>query len=231
MPVAMNRRRYGPTIEGLEERLALSAISQGGHAPSPVLKVAKATTAVVATSPITPGPPDAGTDQGTLAELVAFSKAYPSFRGQPNYNPAFDLDHNGQVGQTDAKILLRQLPPVSPKIPLVLNVAIAPADRARGHVPTNLGGATHKRIPKIVGHTTPGALIFTGTGTTDAKLKGPVLVADSQGNFSLTLVQSDGINNLDLVAVDAYGQQSQFRAFPILWLNFAQYQAAHPRKT
>jgi hypothetical protein len=214
--VAVNRRRYWPTVEGLEGRLALSSMSQAG---------------AVGENPIIPGPPGTGTDQGTLAELVAFSNAYLSRFRQPNYNPAFDFDHNGQIGQTDAKILLRQLPPVSPKIPLTLNVALAPQDRARGHVPTNLGGVTHKKTPKIVGHTTPGALVFTGTGTVDVKLKGPVLVADSQGNFSLKLDQSDGFNNLDFLAIDAYGQQTPLRAYPLYWLDFSQYEAAHPRKT
>jgi hypothetical protein len=220
--MAMNRRRCWPTLEGLETRLALSAMSPGGAMPTP---------AAVAKFPVIPGPPGPGTDQGTLAVLVAFSKAYLSHAGQPNYNPAFDFNHNGQIGQTDGKILLRTLPPVAPKIPLTLNVTLAPQDKARGHVPTNLGGVTHHKVPTILGHTSPGALVFTGAGTIDAKLTDPVLVADIHGNFSMKLDQSDGINQLDFRAVDAYGQQSQFRAFPILWLDFARYENAHPRKT
>jgi hypothetical protein len=220
--MAMNRRRYWPTLEGLEMRLALSTMSAGGVTTD---------AAAVKKFPVIPGPPGAGTDQGTLAVLVAFSKAYLSTVGQPNYNPAFDLNHNGQIGQADAKILIRSLPPVAPKIPLVVNVALAPKDRARGHVPTNLGGVTHVKVPTIVGHTSPGALIFTGSGTIDARLTDPVLVADIHGNFTLKLDQSDGFNNLNFVAVDAYGQQSPFRAFPLLWLNFAQYENAHPKKT
>ena len=40
-----------------------------------------------------------------------------------------------------------------------------------------------------------------------------------------------GINQLNFRAVDAYGQQTPLRAFPIRWLDFAAYEAAHPRKT
>jgi hypothetical protein len=218
----MNPRRYRPALEGLETRLALSELAPGGASTSP---------AAVGNLPIIPGPPGAGTDQGTLAVLVSFSEAYLSHQGHPRYNPAFDLDHNGQIGQTDAKLLLRSLPPVGPKVPLTINVTLAPQDKARGHVPTNLGGVTHHRVPTVLGHTSPGALVFTGAGTIDAKLTGPVLVADRHGNFSMKLIQSDGINQLDFRAVDAYGQQTQLRAFPILWLNFSQYELAHPRKT
>jgi hypothetical protein len=53
-------------------------------------------------------------------------------------------------------------------------------------------------------------------------------VADAQGNFSIKVKMSDGINELDLQAVDPYGQQT-LRAFPILWLGFAKYESAHPK--
>ena len=94
----------------------------------------------------------------TLAVLTALSKAYLSHVGQPNYNPAFDLNHNGQIGQDDAKLLLRSLPPLSPKIPLKLYVALAPQDQvARAHHPAELGRASRTaRTPTILGHTTPG---------------------------------------------------------------------------
>jgi hypothetical protein len=198
----LNRRRSRPALERLETRQELAVAS------------------LAATS-----------GQNTLATLEAFSQAYLSRYGQPNYNPAFDLNHNGQIGQDDARLLIQSLPPLSPKIPLRLSVTLAPQDKARGHVPTNLGGVTHSQDPTVVGRTTPGALVFTGTGTLDAKLRGPVLVADANGNFSEKVHQSDGINQLDFLAIDAYGQQSQFRAFPIYWLGFARFEAAHPRKT
>ena len=207
------KRRCQPLVEPLESRLTLSQ-----------------TTAGVTSYPVIPGPPGVGTNQGTLAVLVSFSEPYLSHKGQPNYNPAFDLNHNGQIGQTDAKLLLHSLPPVSPKIPLKISVTVAPEDNAKGHVPQNSGGVTYIREVTILGHTTPGALIFTGAGTVDWKLRDPLLVADANGNFSLKLVQGSGLNPLDFQAVDAYGQQTK-RSFPMLWLGFAAYENAHPKKT
>jgi hypothetical protein len=213
--VSKDQHRYRPGIERLEERLDMAARPSAG----------------LAASLITPGPPGVGTDTGTLAVLTAFSKTYLSRLGDPNYSYLFDLNHNGQIGQDDAKILLRALPPVAPNTHrLPINMNLAPEDKARGPVPTNLGGVTHSRNPMILGHTVPGALIFTGTGTLDWKLRGPVLVADANGNFSLRLLQPDGVNQLDLMVVDHYGHQTRF-CYPIFWLGFARYQDAHPKKT
>lgn len=199
------QRRWRPTLEGLETRMALSGA--------------------------VPAAADASGRVDTLAVLQAFTRAYPSRIGDPNYNPEFDLQHNGQVGQADGRLLLRSLPPLSPKIPLTLSVTLAPRDKVRGHVPvTNLGGVTYSKSPTVLGHTTPGALIFTGTGTLDLKLRGPAAVADAEGNFSIKVDLSDGINQFDLQVVDPYGRQT-LRAFPIYWLNFANYQNAHPKKT
>lgn len=166
----------------------------------------------------------------TIAALTAFTKAYPSRVGNANYNPAFDLNHNGQVGQEDGRILLHLLPPVSRPIPLRLGVSLAPADIARGRTPHNSGGVTPNRNPTIVGHTTPGSLIFTGSGTVDLRLHGPAVVADRNGNFSFPFKNSDGINQLDLLAVDPFGHQV-LRAYPVYWTGFAAYEAAHPRNT
>lgn len=206
------------TLEVLEDRLALSG-------------VAARATAVVGVAPpsdVMPVPP--APVNNTLVVLTAFSNAYLSHVGESNYNPAFDLNHNGQIGQTDGKLLLDSLPPLSPRIPLKLSVAIAPRDRVHGHHPTNSGGVTFSRIPTVIGHTTPGSLIFTGTGTLDLKIRRPVIVADANGNFAVKVRQSDGINQLNFLAVDAYGHQKLF-AFPVLWLGFGKYEAAHPAKT
>ena len=116
---------------------------------------------------------------------------------------------------------------MSPKIPIALDVTLAPEDKVRSHVPTNSGGVTYSKTPTVVGHTTPGALIFTGTGTLDLKLRGPAVVADAQGNFSVKVKMSDGINQFDLEAVDPFGQQ-KLRAFPILWIGFAKFESNHP---
>jgi len=213
--MSTTRMRRRLTLEVLEERLALST-THGVHLATPAQHESKDS---VAATTIPPG--------DTLTVLNGFIKAYPSVAGEPNYNPAYDLNHNGQIGQTDGRILLHSLPPLSPKIPLTLNLTLAPQDQVHGHVPTNSGGDTYSKDPTVLGHTTPGALIFTGTGTLDLKLRGPAVVADAHGNFSLKVKLTDGINQFDFQAVDPYGQQT-LRAFPILWLGFAKYENAHP---
>ena len=71
----------------------------------------------------------------TLSTLRAFTQAYLSHVGQPNYHPAFDLNHNGQIGQDDGRLLLRALAPVAPKMPITLRVVLAPRDRPGGRSP------------------------------------------------------------------------------------------------
>lgn len=169
----------------------------------------------------------------TIATLREFTRHYPTRSGEPNYDPAFDLNHNGLIGQGDGQLLLRALPPVAPRRPLRLAVILAPDSRARGSTPTNLGGVTQTGSPTILGRTSPGALIFTGTGTVDLRLTSPAYVADERGEFSVTLDLTDqahpsAISQFDLKVVDRYGQQT-LRAFPIRWTGFARYWDAHPR--
>jgi hypothetical protein len=203
--MATSRTWYRLKLEDLEERLTLSTAHPLHVSTSAQVQSMAAATTVPS--------------GGTIAVLDEFAKAYLTRVGQPNYNPVFDLNHDGQIGQGDARLLLHSLPPVSRDIPLTITVTLAPQDKARGHVPQNSGGVTHNQNPTILGHTTPGAIIFTGTGTLDLKLRGPVLVADAHGNFSYTDHLTDGINQLDFQAVDPYGHQT-LRAFPIYWLDF-----------
>ena len=42
--------------------------------------------------------------------------------------------------------------------------------------------------------------------------------------------QSDGINQLDFLAIDPYGHQYKL-SYPIYWLGFGAYENAHPAKT
>ena len=127
--MAARRARRWLSMDVLEDRLTMS------HTPIPV----------------------SSTTASTIATLTQFAKAYLSHVGQPNYNAAFDQNHNGQIGQDDAKFLLRELPAVARKIPITLNLTLAPQDKAKGSVPTNLGVtrtarprrslATHRRGP------------------------------------------------------------------------------------
>lgn len=207
----MHDKKFRPQVSDLESRLALSGGVAAGN-----------TKAVVSVAS------DVTTSQNTYDTLVAFTQSYPSTFGGPRYNPAFDINHNGRVGQNDGRALLRILPPLSRKIPLTLNLWIAPADRVNGHHPTNSGGVTHSRTPTILGRTTPGALIFTGSGVVDWKLKGPAVVADANGNFSLKVDLGAGINQQDFQVVDPYGQQLN-RSFPIYWTTYRAYTMKHPR--
>lgn len=215
--MAKTVRRFLAMVEGLEERLTLSAVRPLTAVASSLIRPTVHTSSFSASS------------VNTLDVLNGFVKAYLSRVGEPNYDPAYDLNHNGQIGQVDGRLLLHSLPPVGPNIPLTLRVTLARQDKARGPLPTNSGGVTHSKEPTVLGHTTPGALIFTGTGTIDLKLHGPAVVADAQGNFSYKMNLTDGINQLDFQAVDSHGRQV-LRAFPIYWLDFAAYHAAHPRR-
>lgn len=200
--MSRNGRSRTLTVECLDERIALSAAI----------------------------PLQAGPTPDTVAVLQEFTQHYISRIGQPRYDPAFDLNHNGQIGQVDGKLLLRALPPVGVPRPLRVQLALAPIDQARGPLPKNSGGVTHSRTPTVIGRTTPGALVFTGTGTIDAKLRGPAYVADSSGIFRVPVTMTDGINQFDVQVVDSRGHQL-FRAFPIFWLNFGAYESAHPRRS
>src|SRR5262249_27973044 len=53
-----------------------------------------------------------GDGQVTIADIAAFVPSYNSARRDPEYNPVADADHNGFVGQGDAKFLLRNLQPL-----------------------------------------------------------------------------------------------------------------------
>ena len=190
----------------------------------------------------TDGPYAAGADlpgdvngDGTvnLTDVEIFAKDYIHAKaGQTGYNPALDFNHNGQVGISDAKLLERNLQPLSPKKPLVVELKLAPGDQvpANGQLPSNSGGITYKQNTTILGHTTPGALVFADAGLGNYSFTGKVYAADAQGNFSLPAVLTTGINTFTFLAIDSYGQQT-IAAFPVLWLGYGKYANAHPTRT
>jgi hypothetical protein len=165
-----------------------------------------------------------------MTDEELFVQAYHSKLGDKNYNPAADYNHNGQVGQEDARLLLRNLAPTTREVPLKIDLILAPQDKARGHVPSNSGGVTHHRTVTILGRTTPGSIVFSDSGQGDYSFTGPAFVADARGNFSVPETLGNGINTFTFMAKDPFGQQT-IRAFPIYWLDFNAYANTHPRRT
>lgn len=161
-----------------------------------------------------------GDGQVTLADQKAFLNTYRSTYGNGKYLPSADANQNGQIGHGDAKFLLRNLKPLTPKVPLEVFLTLAPEDIARGHTPKNSGGKTHNRDVTVLGHTTPGTFIFADSGLGDFSFKGEVIAADAQGNFAIKIRNKEGLTNLNLLAIDPYGQQVT-RVYPIYWLDFA----------
>lgn len=197
-----------PHVETLEGRRLFHA---GAVAPA----IARATPARVATID-----PAAFGASSTVDALRKFTDSYISFAGGPRFNPVFDLNHNGMIGQDDGRILLRVLPAVAPPRPLNnLRLNLVVQDQARGSQPANSGGVTFNRQPTVIGRTVPGALIFSGTGETDLKLRGPAAVSDERGLFTFTPTLDAGINQFDVQVVDRYGHQL-LRGFPIRWMGF-----------
>jgi hypothetical protein len=161
-----------------------------------------------------------GEQQVTLNTLKAFTVAYLTTSHDALYNPAVDVNHNGFIGQGDGKLLLRELNPLTKEIPLKVNLILAPQDQAHGHVSSNSGGHTFHKDVTILGHTTPGSLVFSDSGFGDYSFTGPATYSDQNGNFSFKFTNSDGINNFEVLVIDPYGQQT-ILDYPIFWIPFA----------
>ncbi|AGA26865.1 hypothetical protein [Singulisphaera acidiphila] len=161
-----------------------------------------------------------GDGQVTLADQKAFLSTFRSRYRNTNYLPSADANQNGQIGQGDARFLLRNLKPLTPKVPLSIFLTLAPEDAAKGPTPKTSGGKTHHRDVTILGHTTPGTFIFTDSGVGDFSFQGDVIAADAQGNFAIKVRNKEGLTNYNFLAIDPYGQQVT-RVYPVYWLDFA----------
>ncbi|HEU5116830.1 MAG TPA: dockerin type I domain-containing protein, partial [Isosphaeraceae bacterium] len=150
-----------------------------------------------------------GDGQVDMTDLQEFPSAFNSRIGDPNYNLALDFNHNGQIGQDDGRLILRNMTPLAPKQPLKLEVHIlVPQQAHTGHVPVSAkGGVANTPDVTIVGHTVPGALVFTDSTFEDYSFNGPVYVTDARGNFSYQLHLDQPFTNADYLVLDAYGQQ------------------------
>ena len=105
--------------------------------------------------------------------------------GDPNYNLAADFNHDGIVNQVDAKALMQNMPPLTPKVPLQLVMNLLPADQAHYAAPKNSGGSTFKKNITIEGHTMPGSIVLEDNSSGYYKWDGGAVATDANGNFSV----------------------------------------------
>ncbi len=157
-----------------------------------------------------------GDGQVNLQDLDQFTRYYNTKRGQRNYNPAADFNANGRIGQDDARFILRNMSPLSSRIPLELDLWLSPDDQINYNGTKNSGGTTAKRFVTIHGHTTPGSIVLKDSGLGDYAFKGQAIATDAKGNFSVQVENQDGINTNNFMVIDPFNQQT-IRSFPIFW--------------
>lgn len=152
-----------------------------------------------------------------IADVKAFVKSFKAFSTDAFYKPSADANHNGFIGHGDAKFLERNLTPLTPRIPLSIDLALAPGEEVK-HVTTHVsGGETRNPNITIVGRTTPGAIVFADDELGNYTFSGAALATDSRGNFSFSFKLKDRLTNFEFLAIDPFGQQ-KIRAFPVIWL-------------
>ncbi|QEH33448.1 hypothetical protein OJF2_19500 [Aquisphaera giovannonii] len=161
------------------------------------------------------------------SDLQAFAPTYMAKAGSANYDAAADFNHNGIINLYDAKVLLRNMAPLTRRVPLNVSMAIAPQFAA--HYPTSQisGGATMYRDFEIVGRTTPGSLVIQDNhkarlpgGTQAYKFTGPATAVGADGTFTIRAENSEGLNNNDFLILDPFGGRTIFD-FPVLWIPYA----------
>jgi hypothetical protein len=161
-----------------------------------------------------------GDGQVTEADLQLFPSTYRTRIGEPNYNSNADANQNGYIGIGDARALVHNLSPTTPKRPLSLALALEPGDQAHYSAPHNSGGLTFKQVVTIVGRTTPGSIVLTDSGLGDYSFQGVAIATDAQGRFTHQVRNEAGINTYNFLVIDPFGQQT-IRSFPVFWITFA----------
>ncbi len=143
-----------------------------------------------------------------LADLEIFAPAYNTTLGQAKYNPAADFNQNGVINLYDAKVILHNMAPLTPKIPLHVRIHLAPSDQVPYKGTDNSGGVTAKRVVTVVGYTTPGSLVFE-----DTNVKRQNLVGTTQNYTWHGPAHVAGRKRFLLVSGDQQGRPEQQR-FP-----------------
>jgi Dockerin type I domain len=154
-----------------------------------------------------------------LSDLATFANAYESKPGHPRYTSSADFNLDGIVNQLDAKAIMLNMPPLTPAVPLQLNMNLAPADQAHFATSQNSGGSTFKQDVTIEGHTTPGSIVLEDGKNGYYKWDGGAIATNAQGNFSVSETNSTGVNTYNFLVIDPYSQQL-IRSYPVLWIPF-----------
>ena len=155
-----------------------------------------------------------------LSDLQAFAAAYSSVPGDPNYNLAADFNHDGIVNQIDAKAIMQNMPPLTPKVPLQLVMNLAPADQVKFAASKNSGGSTLKQNVTIEGHTMPGSIVLEDNSNGYYKWNGGAVATNAEGNFTVHETNTEGVNTYNFLVISPYGQQL-IRSYPVYWIQFA----------
>jgi hypothetical protein len=216
--------RIRPGVEQLDIRIVMSA-SVVASAATP------GTTTQATFRPISGSQPSANPNRPfTPADLQAYSRAYLTTLGEPDFTPQYDFNGAGFIGQPDASPILRGLASITPHIPLKLSLKLAPGEQVSGHHPANSGGVTRDATVTVIGKTTPNSIVFldspftaanhSASSTGNFKFEGGALATDSQGNFSFTinlaaLSHGGSLTATNYLVRTPFNQQL-IRAFPIL---------------
>ncbi len=154
-------------------------------------------------------------------DLALMQAAWLTTPGDAFYNPAADLNHNGYVGFGDVKLMERNMTPITPKIPLKVDLHLAKGQTALHPGISNSGPITNQIHVTVLGHTTPRSVIIADSGLGDYTFTGAMAYANDRGNFSFTFTTKpeDQLKNTEYLVIDPYGQQT-IQAFPILYVPY-----------
>ncbi len=163
-----------------------------------------------------------GDGKVNTADLALFQSAWLTTPADAFYNPAADLNHNGFVGQGDAKLMERNVTPITPKAPLQVSFHLAPGQTAVHPGISNSGAVTNQIHVTVLGHTTPRSIILSDSGLGDYTFIGAMAYANDKGNFAFTFTMkpTDALKNTDYLVIDPYGQQI-VQDFPIVYVAYS----------
>ncbi|HEU5115473.1 MAG TPA: dockerin type I domain-containing protein [Isosphaeraceae bacterium] len=154
-------------------------------------------------------------------DLALMQAAWLTTPGDAFYNPGADLNHNGYIGLGDVKLLERNMTPITPKIPLKVDLHLAKGQTALHPGISDSGAITNQLHVTVLGHTTPRSVVIADSGLGDYTYTGAMTYANDRGNFAynFNLNPEDQLKNTEYLVIDPYGQQT-IRAFPILYVQY-----------